>query len=139
MDIEFKWTSDLSVDDAIIDEQHKRLLAQLNKLLEVLAGEDKKDSVAEVILFLDKYIKEHFAYEEQYMGYMHYPELAEHTQLHKDFANRYLEFKKELEKTGPSDKLVLDVENYIGKWWLGHIGVEDKKYCVYCEKYRENK
>lgn len=135
MEIKFTWTPDISVGDETIDRQHQQLLDELNVLLGVMMGE-KRVEFSNVLLFLDMYIKNHFSYEEAYMEEMGFPERAAHKKSHEHFTERYLEFKNELEKTGPTEKLILDVENYIGGWWLGHIGQEDRQYYLFKEEQK---
>ncbi len=56
----------MSVGEDMIDSQHKKLLAQINKLMEILSSLDADMvSLRETIHFLYTYIKEHFVYEEK--------------------------------------------------------------------------
>ena len=131
MAIHFEWTEDISVGNEIIDGQHKRLLDQINKILdEIFSGVDH-EKVKEAIQFLDKYIQEHFTYEETYMTNINYPHLIEHKNLHHEFIQKYYKFKEDF-NTGINKELLMEeVESYIGLWWVNHIGKEDKKYQLY--------
>ena len=66
----FEWTPAISVGDAIIDEQHQRLLGEVNTLLSYIVS-----------------------------------------------------------------KKALEIENYIGNWWLTHIAVEDHKYAEFIKAH----
>ena len=133
MSIHFEWTKEISVDNEVIDGQHKRLLDQINKILdEIVSGVDHV-KVKEAIEFLDKYIQEHFTYEENYMMSINYPHLEEHKKFHYEFIQKYYKFKEDF-KTGVDNKaLLVEIEGYIGNWWLNHIGKEDKKYKLFLE------
>ena len=130
MEIKFRWSEEISVGDELLDSQHRQLLLQVNKLLEAMLEGDV-EVINNVIDFLDTYISQHLTHEELYMTEHKYPQVEEHKQLHKNFIDSYESFKKRLQQQGPNESLVMDVENYIGNWWMNHIGVEDKKYANY--------
>ena len=93
MTIYFEWSDDLSVGDEVIDSQHKRLLIQINKILDAVAfGVDSKEVHDNMIPFLDEYIKEHFCYEEEYMKQMNYPNIKRHKREHHNFIKNYIKF-----------------------------------------------
>ncbi len=127
----FEWTPAISVGDAIIDAQHQRLLGEVNTLLSYIVSEKNDELVMEAVSFLDKYISEHLYYEEQYMAEHKFPEIEEHKKLHKDFIDHYKIFHEQLKAGVSRETLALDIEQYIGNWWLNHIGKEDHKYAMY--------
>jgi len=127
----FEWTSDISVGNDKIDQQHQRLLGQVNILLSYIVSGEKNEIVIEAVSFLDRYINEHFTYEEQYMMEHKYPDIENHIKHHKDFIEHYNNFKKRLNAGISKETLALEIENYIGNWWLEHIGHEDKKYAEF--------
>jgi hemerythrin len=138
MNIGFEWTPDISVNNATIDTQHQELLAHINTLLAIVSGVESEETLEETIAFLDRYIAEHFLYEEAYMEESSYPDIEAHKKIHADFNEQYEIFKKKLRDSGPSQSLVLDVETYLGTWWINHIGVDDKKYALWIETQRQN-
>ena len=127
----FEWTPAISVGDAKIDGQHQRLLGQVNTLLSYVVSEKNDAIVIDAVSFLDKYINDHLAYEEQYMTEHKYPDIENHIKYHKDFIEHYKNFKERLNAGVSRESLALDIEQYIGNWWLIHIGVEDKKYAEF--------
>jgi len=131
MAINFHWTEDISVGNEIIDGQHKKLLDQVNEVLnDIMTGIDH-DKVKEAIDFLDKYTQEHLTYEETYMTNINYPHLEEHKKLHREFIQKYYKFQEDFNKGVNKEALLLEIEGYIGHWWVDHIGKEDKKYYLY--------
>ena len=134
MQIKFEWTPEISVNDEIIDNQHKKLFNKINFLLEEVSKKDKKERIGETIEFLGNYIEEHLKYEEQYMKKHSYPELKEHTKIHNQFIKKYEEFKEKFKKNPISDTLFFEIETFLGEWWLKHIKVDDKKYAVFIEE-----
>ena len=129
----FEWSPAISVHDNTLDGQHQKLLGQVNTLLSYIVAEKDPVVVNDAVLFLDKYIDEHFSYEEKYMMEHNYPQIDEHIKLHKDFIEKYKVFKEKLVAGVSKDTLALEIEQYIGNWWLTHIGMEDKKYADFIE------
>lgn len=131
MSIHFEWTKDISVGDDIIDGQHQKLLAQVNKIIDTILSGVTSEKVSEAISFFDKYIAEHLAYEEKYMLDRGYPDFEHHKKQHNEFVANSIIFKEQFDKGYEPKQLILDTEKYLGNWWLHHIGVEDKKYYLY--------
>lgn len=134
MKIYFEWTKDISVGNVDIDTQHQRLLSQINKILDDIFNGVSEEEVGEALGFLDSYIKDHFSYEEEYMKKIGYPNTEDHIKLHNNFIEKYYKFKEEFKDGINKEKLISDIESYIGEWWVNHIGKEDKKYYLYLEE-----
>lgn len=134
----FEWTPAISVGDPIIDKQHQKLLAEVNVLISNTFSEEKDAMIYEAVAFLSEYIREHLAYEEKYMELHNYPERKAHKLLHDDFVEQYEKFKKQLISGVSKKELIMEIEQYIGNWWMEHIRVEDKKYAVFIRE-REKK
>ena len=131
----FEWTPEISVGDATIDGQHQRLLGQVNTLLSYVVSEKNDAIVDEAVAFLDEYINNHLAYEEKYMTEHKYPDIENHIKYHKNFIENYKNFKEKLNAGVSRESLALDIEQYIGNWWLQHIGFEDKKYALFIKEH----
>lgn len=129
----FQWTKSISVGNDIIDAQHQRLLSQINKIVDAVALGANSKELQEVISFFDEYIKEHFSYEEAYMKNINYPDIEEHIKKHHYFIENYNKFKDEFNHNFDKEKLTMEIEVYIGNWWIDHIGKEDKKYQLFLE------
>ena len=134
MSIFFEWSPSISVGNQEIDSQHKKLLNQLNKIINIIISGVSHKEVEEAINFFSEYTKEHFAYEEEYMKEINYPDVENHVAKHLDFMQKYLIFKNKFEnKSADNNELIIEIEKYIGEWWLKHIGEEDKKYQLFLE------
>jgi hemerythrin len=136
--VKFEWSPDISVGDDDLDRQHQMLLGQINSLIDYVADGMRGELVDDAILFLDRYINEHFVDEEAYMRKHNYPHIDEHIELHRGFADKYVRLKEKLEKGVTIPILIADIEIYLGRWWLEHIGVEDKKYALFVESQLNN-
>jgi hemerythrin len=133
MEYEFNWTQDMSVGEAKIDQQHRGLLLQTNKVIDAIASGNQKDVVDETLAFFDKYINEHFSYEEEYMKKIGFPDIGKHVEQHKGFIKAYNFFKDQRDAGIPEEQLLLEFEAHIGSWWAEHIGKYDKQYYLFAE------
>ncbi|MBI3888202.1 hemerythrin family protein [Candidatus Nomurabacteria bacterium] len=124
----FRWIESMSVGESDIDKQHQRLLSQVNKIEDAISFGATSKEVAEALEFFDKYIQEHFSYEESYMKEHNYPYLEEHKKEHENFIKNNSLFKEALKRGLNPRELILDVETYLGQWWMKHICKVDKKY-----------
>lgn len=132
MNVQFTWNPSMSVGDEKLDSQHRHLLAQVNTLLDALAGGKNNLIVIEQVLkFLNQYIEEHFADEERYMEEHQYPHLQEHRELHARFIERYTNMKKRIYTFDSIEGMLIDLEDHLGRWWIDHIGGADKDYATY--------
>lgn len=133
----FEWTPSISVNDSTIDAQHQRLLGQVNTLLSYIVSEKNDAIVIDAVNFLDRYINEHLAYEEKYMKDHNYPGIELHIKYHENFIEHYKDFKNKLLGGVSRETLALEIEQYIGNWWLEHIGHEDHKYAEYIKTHEK--
>lgn len=134
MDYLFKWTDDMSVNQTIIDFQHRQLFNQINILLSAIVNRLEPKVVDEAITFLGQYIDGHLKYEEEYMKENNYPELALHQAEHQDFIKNYKKFRGQKNDQVSIEILAQEIEQYLGNWLINHIGQTDKKYAEYIEK-----
>lgn len=129
-----KWDPSLSVDEETIDNQHQKLLTKIDELLSAMQKNKGEPIILEIIGFFQKYADEHFTYEEKYMAEHNYPQLEEHKSLHKEFIKKYQVFKERFTNEGATKDLMVQVQNFLLKWWLNHIELEDHKYYVYIKE-----
>lgn len=130
--MQFVWTAELSVGDPVIDAQHQGLFRETSELLETVVNDTPSpERVREVISFLDKYIAEHFSFEEAYMVSHGYPAVKEHKALHQNFIEHYVELKGKIDAARPTQDSLFALENFLGQWLVHHIGEEDRKYYQY--------
>lgn len=128
LDIHFDWTEEMSVGENTIDAQHQRLLSQLNKVIDAMVFGAGSKEVTEALSFFEQYIKEHLAYEEDYMQRRGYHDIDEHKKKHHVFMDKYADFKKKLDSGMTPANVLVEIEGFLGNWWIEHIGHEDRKY-----------
>ena len=85
------WTKDFSVGVTMLDEQHKRLVSTLNKLIQNPGAGTRSETVADILTELTNYAQEHFKSEEELMVKLGYPNYDDHKKEHLAFTERVAE------------------------------------------------
>lgn len=126
-----EWSQDLSVGIDEIDEQHKELFRRINRLVESVRQSRCRETIPEVIRFLEEYVITHFANEEEYMKEFDYPGYEAHKAQHKEFLKSISGLKGGLEKIrnqgGSSYELSVTTNQVVVEWILDHIIKVDRK------------
>ena len=125
-----EWNDTLSVQNAEIDEQHKKWISIHNRLHDVLITgtfDQIEKAGLETLQAMQEYARYHFAFEEEYMKKIKYPGVVEHRRIHKDFDNQIYKYNREFLE----GQIVLRTEimKVLKNWLLEHILHEDQKYC----------
>lgn len=128
MALHFEWTPAMSVGEQMIDSQHQRLLGQVNTLIDAMVFGSASTEVTTALDFLEQYINEHLSYEEEYMERRGFRDLTEHKAKHAEFRNKYAAFKAKLDAGETPDTVLVGIEEFLGQWWIDHIGHEDHAY-----------
>lgn len=80
----FGWKSIYSVDNIHIDKEHKQLFDIAQEAFKEVGSLHRKEKIRNIITELYKYIKIHFAHEEEFMLNIKYPKIEQHKNLHKN-------------------------------------------------------
>ncbi|WP_235809572.1 bacteriohemerythrin [Methanofollis ethanolicus] len=120
------WSDDLSVGVSEIDEQHKKLVAQINTLHDAMRSGQGKDVLEKILGELAAYTQYHFTAEEEYMQKFGYPAYAPHKKEHVAFVTKIATFQEAYaaEKLG----LSIEVMTFLRDWVAGHIRGSDTHY-----------
>lgn len=122
-----QWTSALETGHAVVDNDHKQLIAQLNALQDALHRGEGKERVVEMIEFLAAYVQQHFDREEAHMKRVDCPAYHENCRAHDEFIAKFDDWVSRLRSAGSSTALVLDVHRETSAWIRSHIiGVDCK-------------
>ena len=127
----FVWEEKLSVGDQTIDSQHESIFGATNRLLDIVSGDRAPEELFGVLTTIERYVREHFSYEEAYMERYGYPDIDRHRRIHQGFADDFAERKKKLLQGGVSSEAILGLENYLGTWLIAHVSSEDQKYATF--------
>ena len=120
------WKDSLNIGVGEIDEQHKKLVALINKLFDAMSQGKSKEIMQAVLSELSNYVITHFATEEKLMKQLGYEDYDYHKQEHKFFIDKLNEFK--IKYSSGNAALSLEVLNFLKDWLLKHIIGTDRKY-----------
>ena len=126
------WTPDFSVGVASIDEQHKGLIAMVNRLMAEPRTTTQSETISALLSDLTKYAEEHFAAEEELMRRHNYPRLDEHIAQHLTFRNATVDFcMAAMNDDGTVPEAMF---RYLCNWLVEHILNSDMDYKPYCRE-----
>lgn len=125
----FVWTEAMSVGDALLDLDHKRLIGIINRLWVAESGGNRQ--VIEFILDdLVHYTESHFRREEEMIRRCGDPGLERHREIHQGICRRLEEIRWEYFQ-GIRDELRGEILDFLRDWLNQHILVEDMNYRPY--------
>lgn len=127
------WQENLETGLKIIDDQHKELFHRFNKLLEACNAGQGRDEVMKVILYLDSYIRTHFADEEALQLRYGYPGYPDHRVLHVNFIKTVEDLEKQFKDEGANVSLVIQTNMMMVNWLTQHIGRMDREFARYMQ------
>jgi len=115
------WNSTLETGNAVVDNDHKILISQINALGDALKAGTAKDQLAQMIAFLNKYVREHFAREEGIMKAVKCPSTGQNCLAHRALAAKLDGWVARLNSGGATTSLVLEIFNESTAWLKQHI------------------
>jgi hemerythrin len=121
-----EWNQSMSVNVAVIDQQHRELVRMICALDDAMAAGASHQVMGETISGLIDYTRTHFATEETYFDRYGYPEAAAHKAQHRKFVEHVEDFKRGFDEGRLF--LSLEVMDFLGEWLLEHIQGTDKAY-----------
>jgi hemerythrin len=127
MEVYITWKDYYSVNDPLLDAEHKLIIDCINKLYTALQDDPKQgEATKRVLETLVQYTHTHFEHEEKRMQEADFPKFEAHKALHDDMRRRTIALRSHLTSVTARDVLV-----FLKEWWLGHIQGEDKVYAAY--------
>lgn len=115
------WNTSLETGHAMVDNDHKQLIAQLNALSDALHRGEGRDQITGMIVFLNSYAREHFAREEAHMQRVGCSAFEENRRAHGQFVAKLDGWVEKLRAAGASTSLVLEVHREASAWIRNHI------------------
>ena len=77
---------------------------------------------------------QHFAAEETLMRNSDYPDSDAHLELHDEFRTRFSAMKAELSQAGSSVSLIIEMNEFLLRWFILHIKGVDANLGLYLER-----
>jgi hemerythrin len=104
----------------------------VNDLHDAMQQKRSKEAVGQILNGLAEYTVNHFADEERAFAQTHYPEEAQHKQLHKKLVEQVVELQGKF-RSGET-LLSQDIITFLQDWLINHIKGVDKKYGTHLSK-----
>lgn len=127
-----EWDESLSVGNAIIDAQHRKLLEIVNRLSEAIGTKALRSELSSIVKELERYAAIHFHHEETKMREALYPDLVEHQREHRRFEEKLAGLSGQLRKG--SGFAAASALRWLGDWYSNHILLVDRKYAPWLGK-----
>ncbi|MGD9364700.1 MAG: bacteriohemerythrin [Desulfobacteraceae bacterium] len=120
------WSPEYNVGVGIFDEQHKRLVLMLNRLIGSKETTTGSELISDLITLMTMYAQEHFKAEEDLMAEFGFPLLDQHKHSHVKFRKKVVDICMAVPLGVPVVPQV--VLNFLVQWWQNHILHEDMAY-----------
>jgi hemerythrin len=125
--MDLKWSEKYSVNNEIIDIQHKMLFTIVNELNQQIINGDAFEALEETLEKMSIYATMHFRTEEDLLFKSDYQEYIHHKALHEAFKKKIIEATQDLLQ-GHEMSTVISIHKFLQSWLTDHILVEDAKY-----------
>ena len=119
-----KWASDLDTGILVIDNQHKRIVEYINKLIDAQVTHDK-EQISNVLNELIDYTLSHFTFEESLMEEARYPFIKAHKRVHQLFVKRIGDY---VQRFKMGEDITDELLNTLQAWLINHIKSDDNDY-----------
>ena len=120
------WKNEFSVGVKEMDEQHKKLIGMINRLIEEQKILTEPKTIANLLTEMTDYAQVHFRAEEYLMAEYGYEHKTEQEQQHQEFIDKTIAFYSASD-LGPN-VLSTALLDYLRIWLIEHILKEDMKY-----------
>ncbi len=127
-----QWSRWMSVGNDALDEDHRVLIAIVNKLYDE-AGRRDPALIEAILDELLAYTRHHFAEEEAEMQRLNYPTFAAHKALHDKLAGQVESYLREF-RTNRGGISGEEVFLFCSDWLGKHILREDTRFGEYADK-----
>ena len=114
-----EWTPALEVGVADIDDDHRVMVALLNRVVKAV---DRMQAVA-VLEELGRCTAEHFAREEELMAACCYEFADRHRREHREL---YREIRHQIDDLLAGERKLPEIGRFMQQWLLRHIALEDR-------------
>ena len=121
-----EWEEKYSVEVEEIDNQHKRMFAVINELMDLISTNTPEEHLGEITDGLINYKKFHFATEEKYFKEFNYEGAEEHIQKHKEFNDKLSLLREKYPKN--TIDFAFELVDFLEDWLINHLMVVDQKY-----------
>ena len=133
-----EWSNSLAIGVTEIDDQHREIFRRVNKLSAACSEGKGKEEVMRLLLFLQDYVKEHFAGEEKLQLRNGYPGYASHKSQHTRFVADISRLAAAFKTEGATLSLVIMTNKTLASWLVQHISKTDADFAAYLREQEED-
>lgn len=121
-----RWRSELSIDGGLLDEDHRHLIAIVNRFDGDCAADGNRPALRRALADLRQYAQQHFAREERLMREVGYPAEAQraHEEAHRALSARLATLVRHYETSADEDGLaevVWGTADLLKHWLVDHV------------------
>lgn len=121
------WNNLFKIGIEDIDDDHKKILAYINKLDDALNSEESVETIMAIFEKLILLSTSHFEHEDDLMQKYNYSEKEVHQKEHLKFINTISHYKSAILKKSSKDQLK-KLHQEAAQWFIQHIINEDMKF-----------
>jgi len=121
------WTPEMSVGVAVLDEDHKNLIAMINELHDAMQAGKGRAVFGGILERLGDYTIEHFGREEALLAATGYAALDLHHHVHEKLKADVAEIRRKFAE-GDDMCLTIDTLDFLQNWLRHHILETDMRY-----------
>ena len=123
------WSPLFSVGIERMDEDHRQLLAIINRFHDAHSTGQARAEILGVLRDLIRYADRHFQREEQLLEQYGFPDMLDHARIHTQLTEQIFQLH---EKYAAGDVQISDeVMEFVKNWLLNHILNTDMRYAEY--------
>ena len=124
-----EWSERLSVRIPAIDNQHKRLIALINRLHDAVFEGYEVHMMVPLVQDLLDYARTHFRAEERIFEQYSYPEAEKHKAAHEEFVRQVREIRRGA--AARERDVALKAMRFLKEWLAHHLMGTDRHYAAY--------
>ena len=121
----YTWKDEYNVEIESIDQQHQKLLENLNRLVDIINKGECKKRVSEIFFSLVHFAENYFTKEEMLFKNYKYPNFSVHKDAHNNFIKQIIKFQEDY-KSG-LDSVCIQLYSFLEEWFKNHILKYDKE------------
>lgn len=126
MSKKLEWEGKYSVGVEEIDNQHKKMFAVINELLDSLEASNTREHIENIIKSLVEYKMFHFETEEKYFKEFNYDGAEDHINRHKEFNDKLVFLQQKYPIYEPA--FAYELVDFLEDWLIKHLMITDQKY-----------